>query len=84
MMRTTALSLIRESGTCGMLGVDKIGEIRRAHCREGRSIKGISRPPGVSRATFRKVLWTGATEFVYERRTQPGSKIGGSRSLRGC
>ncbi len=52
-----------------MLGVDKIGEIRRAHCREGRSIKGISRPPGVSRATFRKVLWTGATEFVYERRT---------------
>ncbi len=59
-----------------MLGVDKIGEIRRAHCREGRSIKGISRPPGVSRATFRKVLWTGATEFVYERRTQPGSKIG--------
>ena len=52
-----------------MLGVDKIGEIRRTHCREGCSIKGVSRPPGVSRATFRKILWTGATEFVYERRT---------------
>ena len=53
-----------------MLGVGKIGEIRRANCREGRSIKGIGRPPGVSRATFWKVLWTGATEFVCGRRTK--------------
>ena len=52
-----------------MLGVDEIGKIRRADFREGRSIKRISRDLGVSRATVRKVLCTGATEFVYEHRT---------------
>ena len=59
MMRTTALSLIRESEAWGMLGVNKIGEIRRAHYREGRSIRGISRDLGVSRAAIRKVLRSG-------------------------
>ena len=52
-----------------MLGVDGIKEIRRAHCREGRSIRGISRDLGVSRVTIRKVLRSGAMEFVYKRRT---------------
>lgn len=59
-----------------MLGVDKIREIRRAHCREGRSIKGICRDLGVSRTTVRNVLRSGATEFVCKRRTQPRPKIG--------
>ena len=59
-----------------MLGVDGIGKIRRAHFREGRSIKAISRDLDVSRATVRKVLRSGATEFVYVRRTQPRPKIG--------
>ena len=59
-----------------MLGVDEIGKIRRAHIREGRSIKGISRDLGVSRATVRKVLRSGATSFSCERRTQPRPKIG--------
>ena len=63
-----------------MLRVDKIGEFLRDHNRRRRSINGINRPPGVSRATFRKVLWIGATEFVYERRTQPGPKIGPGQS----
>ena len=36
-----------------MLGVDKIGEIRRAYYRDGRSIKGICRDLGVPHATAR-------------------------------
>lgn len=59
-----------------MLGVDKIGEIRRAQCRNGRSIRRISRDLGISRTTVRKVLRSGATSFRYERRTQPRPKIG--------
>ena len=39
-----------------MLGVDKIGKVRRAHFREGRSIRWISRDMTVSRVTVRKVL----------------------------
>ena len=58
-----------------MLGVDKIGEIRRTHYRDGRSIRGISWDLGISRATVRKVLRSGATSFRYERRTQPRPKI---------
>ena len=38
--------------------------------------KGISRDFRVSRETVRKVVRSGATEFVYERRTQPRPKIG--------
>ena len=59
-----------------MLGVDEIGKIRRAHFREGRSIKAISRDLDASRATVRKVLRSGATSFAYERRTQPRPKVG--------
>ena len=59
-----------------MLCVETIGKIRRAHFRDGRSIKGISRDFRLSRETVRKVLRSGATEFVYERRTQPRPKIG--------
>ncbi len=63
-----------------MLGVDEIGKIR-----QGLSIKGISRDLGVPRTTVRKVLRSGATEFICERRRQPRPKIGafGSRSLKG-
>ena len=59
-----------------MLCVETIGKIRRAHFRDGRSIKGISRDFRLSRETVRKVLRSGATEFVYARRTQPRPKIG--------
>ena len=38
--------------------------------------KGISRDFRLSRETVRKVVRSGATEFVYERRTQPRPKIG--------
>ena len=49
----------------------------RTHFREGRSIKGGGNwDLGASRAPVRKVLRSGATEFVCERRTQPRPKIG--------
>ena len=59
-----------------MFGVDETGKMRRAHFREGRSIRGISRDLGASRAPVRKVLRSGATELVCVRRTQPRPKIG--------
>jgi hypothetical protein len=34
------LALIGREGLMGMIGVDKIGEIRRAYFEQGRSIKG--------------------------------------------
>ena len=49
MVCSTAFSLIRKS-EAGDAWNDKIGEIRRARYREGRSIKGISLGLGVSRA----------------------------------
>jgi DNA invertase Pin-like site-specific DNA recombinase len=38
-----------------MIGVEKIGEIRRAYFEQHRSIKEIVRTLSVSRATVRKV-----------------------------
>ena len=40
----------------GMVGVDKIGGIRRAYFEQDRSIKEIVRTLSVSRATVRKVI----------------------------
>ena len=57
-----------------MLGASRIGNIRRALFRVGRSIKRISRCLDVSRATVLKVLRSGETAFAHERRTLP--KIG--------
>ena len=59
-----------------MLGPDKVKKIERAHYRDGRSIKGISRDMSVSRTTVRKVLRSGAAAFSYKRRAQPRPKIG--------
>jgi DNA replication protein DnaC len=60
----------------GMTGVDKIGEIRRAHFEQKRSIKEIVRTLSVSRATVRKVIRSHQTEFKYERDIQPSPKLG--------
>ena len=57
-----------------MIGVDMIGEIRRAYFEQGRPIKEIVRTLRVSRATVRKVIRGGATEFKYERGVQPAPK----------
>jgi hypothetical protein len=59
-----------------MIGVDKIGQIRRAYFEQHRSIKEIVRTLSVSRATVRKVIRGHKTEFKYERGVQPTPKLG--------
>ena len=59
-----------------MIGVDKIGQIRRAYFEQQRPIKEIVRTLSVSRATVRKVIRGQATEFKYERGVQPTPKLG--------
>ncbi len=60
----------------GMICVDKIGEIRRAYFEQGRAIKEIVRALFVSRATVRKVIRGGKTEFNYTREVRPAPKLG--------
>src|ERR1700716_709538 len=59
-----------------MIGVEKIGEIRRTYFDRHRSIKEIVRTLSVSRATVRKVVRGRQTEFKYARDVQPTPKFG--------
>ena len=59
-----------------MLGVDLIGQIRRAYFEQRRPIKEIVRLLSVSRTTVRKVIRGQETEFRYERSVQPAPKLG--------
>ena len=59
-----------------MIGVDLIGQIRRAYFEQQRSIKEIVRTLTVSRATVRKVIRSHKTEFKYTRGVQPTPKLG--------
>jgi len=59
-----------------MLIVETIGKIRRAHFVQKKSIKAICRDLKVSRKVVRKVLRSDATEFRYERGSQPRPKLG--------
>jgi hypothetical protein len=59
-----------------MIGVDLIGEIRRAYFEQQRPIKEIVRTLSVSRTTVRKVIRSRETEFKYERGVQPVPKLG--------
>src|SRR2546423_11963901 len=59
-----------------MIGVDMIGQIRRAYFEQRRSIKEIVRTLRVSRTTVRKVIRGRETEFKYERSVQPVPKLG--------
>src|SRR6056297_1002036 len=63
-----------------MLVVETIAKIRRAHFVDGKSIKQICRELRLSRNTVRKVIRPGATEFTYDRTTQPRPKIDPWRS----
>ncbi len=63
-----------------MLVVETIAKIRRAHFVEGKSIKQICRELRLSRNTVRKVIRSDATEFTYDRTTQPRPKIDPWRS----
>jgi transposase len=60
----------------GMLVVETIAKIRRAYSVHGQPIKAICRELGVSRKVVRKVIRSEATEFRYERETQPLPKMG--------
>ena len=59
-----------------MLVVETIAKIRRAFFVQGKPIKAICRELHVSRKVVRKVIRSGATEFRYERETQPLPRIG--------
>jgi transposase len=59
-----------------MTGVETIARIRFEHFRNGKGIKRIARELGIARDTVRKVLRSGATEFVYKREVQPQRKLG--------
>ena len=63
-----------------MLVVETIAKIRRAHFIDGKSIKRICRELRVSRNAVRKVIRSGATEFTYDRSTQPRPKMDPWRS----
>ena len=59
-----------------MLVVETIAKIRRAYFVQRKPIKAICRELGVSRKVVRKVIRSEATEFRYERETQPLPKMG--------
>ena len=59
-----------------MIGVDLIGQIRRAFFEQRRAIKEISRDLRVSRTTVRKVVRSDRTAFRYVREVQPSPKLG--------
>ena len=63
----------------GMLIVETIAKIRRAHFVQKKPIKAICREFGLSRKVVRKVLRSEATEFRYKRERQPLPKIGPSK-----
>lgn len=63
-----------------MLVVETIAKIRRAYFIQRKPIKQICRELRVSRNTVRKVVRSGATEFSYDRTSQPRPKIDPWRS----
>ena len=60
----------------GMLIVETIAKVRRAHFIHQKPIKAICREFGLSRRVVRKVIRSEATEFRYERSRQPLPRIG--------
>ena len=60
----------------GMLVVETIAKIRRAYFAQKKPIRAICREFRVSRKVVRKVIRSQATEFRYERGTQPRPRIG--------
>ena len=59
-----------------MIGVDKIGQIRRAYFEQRRSIKEIVRTLSVSRATVREVIsaYQKCVAETVQRRAMPSSR----------
>ena len=72
--------LPRVSGAeIGMLVVETIAKIRRAHFVDGKPIKQICRELKLSRKVVRKVLRSEETAFEYKRSVQPHPKLGAWR-----
>jgi transposase len=67
-----------------MLAVETIAKIRRAFFVQKKPIKEICRELRVSRKAVRKIVRSDATEFHYERLTQPLPKIGPWRDRLDC
>ena len=63
----------------GMLVVETIAKIRRAHFAEGKPIKQICRELKLSQKVVRKVLRSEETAFEYKRSVQPQPKLGAWR-----
>ena len=64
----------------GMTVMETIARIRFEHFQHDKGIKRIARELGIARDTVRKVLRSGAREFVYKRTVRPQRKLGpGSR-----
>jgi hypothetical protein len=59
-----------------MLVVQTIAKIRRTYFSLGKPIKEICRDQRISRKVVRNAIRSNATEFHYERSTQPLPKIG--------
>lgn len=59
-----------------MLIVETIRKIRVAYHRDGRAIRQIARDFNLSRNTVKRVIRGDATEFTYERSSQPMPKLG--------
>ena len=74
--------LPRQSGAeIGMLVVETIAKIRRAHFIDGKPIKQICRELKLSRKVVRKVLRSEETAFEYKRRVQPHPKLDTRKNL---
>jgi len=64
-----------------MLIVETIRKIRVAYQRDRKTIRQIAREFNLSRNTVKKVLRGNATEFTYDRKTQPMPKLAPFQSL---
>ena len=59
-----------------MVTVDTIGRVRRAYWVQKKKIKAIARELRLSRGTVRRIVRSGETAPVYERKEQPLPKLG--------
>ena len=59
-----------------MVTVDTIGRVRRAYWVQKKKIKAIAREMRLSRGTVRRIVRSGETALVYERKEQPQPKLG--------
>jgi transposase len=62
-----------------MVTVETIGKVRRAYWVQGKKIRAIARELKLARDTVRRIVRSGKTERIYERREQPMPKLGAFR-----